>query len=329
MTEDKKLIKFLSIPSKRTVKDFIGSICRQLNFTRTNYKEINGIFVEKLQNNRFHLHIFSRSDEIKEGLQNIGKSTSDPNYLSIEINKINHLFVMPPFNNSVYRVLPMERNCEFFEKVIEFTTGINQTIMDVLLLIDTNKYKILYLVCNRAKTFIAFQNGTDAMEMMELLRSQHFSPKFASCYAKLLYVEESNQPRQQIVPPPVLPRPNNNNLLHAHQRQIDVAPRNAVRANNNVLRRDYYNRRRDNNAIRQRNMRQQNNVVPQFNNVQMVPNHIFPRHNPNFQFPIRRNVIQHQNNRINNNMQGARFIRVMFPDNIQNNQYEMRLVRRF
>jgi len=311
MTEDKKLIKFLSVPNKRTVKDFIGSICRQLNFTRTNYKEINGIFVENLQNNRYHLHVYPRSDEIKEGLQQIGKATSDANYLSVEINKVNHLFIMPPFNNSVYRVFPLDRTCELFEKVIEFSTGVHQTIMDILLLIDTSKYKILYLVCNRAKTYIAFNNGTDAMEMMEILRSQHFSPKFSNCYAKLIYVE-GDQSQQQIITPR---RPQQNNVA-----PLNFRANNTTRRDNNVI-------RQHNNMIRQRNMQRPYNVVPHFNNVHMRHHQNYPRQN--FQrVPMRRNFMQHQNIR-NNNLGGARFVRVMYPDNNQRNQYEMRLVRRF
>ena len=333
MTEDKKLIKFLSIPSKRTVKDFIATICRQLNFTRTNYKEINGIFVENLQNNRYHLHIYPRGDEFKEGLKNVAKTTSDPNYLSIEINKTNHLFVMPPANNSVYRVFPMDKNCELFEKVIEFTTGVHQTIMDVLLLIDNHKYKIVYIVCNRAKSYIAFQNGTDAMEMMELLRSQQFAPRFASFYAKVTYVE-GNQHSQNINPPPNSPRQSqNNNVSQLQQRHNNFVPRNFVREQHNVMRYDN-NMGRPNNVIRRRNnvygrfnpMQQQSNGIRSYNNVPMRQHSNYPRHNPIQQFGP--NFMQQSFNR-NNNIGGARFIRVMFPDNVQNNQYEMRLVRRF
>ena len=151
MTEDKPLIKFLSIPSKRTVKDFIGSVCRQLNFTRSNYKDINGLFMENLQNNRFHLQIYSRITDFMESLKNIGKSTSI--LITCLWSRTNHLFKLPPYNNSIYKLFPMEQ----YEKVIEFSTGINQTIMDILLLIDTNKYKLKYIVCTRSRSFLMAQ----------------------------------------------------------------------------------------------------------------------------------------------------------------------------
>jgi hypothetical protein len=305
------------------VKDFIGGICRQLNFTRTNYKEINAIFIENLQNSRYHLHLYPRSQVIKEGLENIGKATSDPNYLSVEINKMNHLFVMPPFNNSVYRVLPMDRTCELYEKVIEFSTGIHQTIMDILLLVDTSKYKISYLVCNRAKSYIAFNNGTDAMEVMEILRSLHFAPKFSTCYAKLIYVE-GNQSQQQIIPPH---QAYNNNLSVSQQQNVTrpfVRANNATRRGNNIRRNN--NILRGNNATRPHNMRLHYNVTPQFNHVAIQQN---PRHNVSYRRPMRRNLMQQQHNRDNINLGGARFVRVMFPENNIPNQYEMRLVRRF
>ncbi|KAL7010473.1 hypothetical protein ACKWTF_004116 [Chironomus riparius] len=338
MTEDKKLIKFLSIPSKRTVKDFVATLCRQLNFTRTNYKEINGIFVENLQNNRYHLHVYPKSDEFKEGLKNAAKTTSDPHYLSIEINKTNSLFIMPPFNNSVYRVFPMERTCELFEKVIEFTTGIHQTIMDVLLIIDNHKYKILYIVCNRAKTYIAFHNGTDAMEMMELLRSQQYSPKFASCYAKVIYVDGNNRSQNINSPHNATRQSQNINVSQHQQRHNHHVARNArehinaMQYDNNII------MARQNNTMRHGVIRRHNNVVRRFHPMQQQINVVQPYNNiPMRHFDYRGyHSIQrfgpgnmHRSYNRNNNNGGARFIRVMFPDNVQNNQYEMRLVRRF
>lgn len=315
MTEDKPLIKFLSVPSKRTVKDFIGSICRQLNFTRSNYKDINGLFVENLQNNRFHFHIYSRSNDFMESLKNIGKSTSDPNYMSLEINRTNHLFLLPPHNNSIYRLFPMERTCEQYEKVIEFSTGINQTIMDILLLIDTSKYKIKYIVCTRSRSFVEFFNGTDAMEIMELLRSQHLSPKFSTCYAKVIYVE-NNASLQEANPP------QNNNQLRINNVTGQVSQNNVVRnlRHGYVMNRGNYIRRQQFGVMRHNNNRiPQPHFVNRYNNfVQRGHPTFFPRNNP------RRNVMQQRNN-----MRGARFVRVMLPDDMQNNNYEMHLVRRF
>ncbi|XP_070499044.1 uncharacterized protein [Chironomus tepperi] len=307
MNEDRKLIKFLSIPSKRTVKDFLGSVCRQLNFTRTNYKEINGIFVENLQNSRFHLHIHSKGEQFKSGLLGICKSTSDPNYSSIEINKTNHLFVTPPFNNSVYRLFPMDRSSECYEKVIEYNTGIHQTIMDILIIVDSQKYKIQYVVCNRAKTYIAFINGTDAMEMMQLLRSQHFSPKFSTCYAKLIYIEGENYVRNSVPQPPV-----QNNYQQNFVSNVPLIPNMTQRQPQNYhivghheVRQNYRNAT---------NNTQQSNIVRRHNFVRM-------RQNLQHQ---RRNATQRRDN-----LRGARFVRVMLPDDIQQNAYEMHLVRRF
>lgn len=333
MSEDKQLIKFLSIPSRRTVKEFIGSICRKLNFTRSNYKEINGLFVESLNNNRFHLHVYARDDEFKEKLESAGRPTSDPNYLSMEINNTNNLFVLPPFNNSVYRVFPMERNCELYEKVIEFTTGVHQTIMDVLLLVESNKFKIRYVVCNRAKTFIAFYNGTDAMEMMEILRSQHFSTKFASCYAKFVYVEGNNQLQVNDPPRNIQPR-QNNNLIQNRRRHNQV---NHIQRSNNMRRENNFVRRSHRSVQPTQIVAQPQRFVASSQHIVVPPQHLVaPPYNIGYarQNPIyatshpRHNGTRRSHNRIINN-NGARFVRVMFPDNMQNNQYEMRLVRRF
>lgn len=350
MTEDKQLIKFLSVPSRRTVKDFIGSICRKLNFTRSNYKEINGVFVESLNNNRYHLHVYARDDEFKDKLETAGKSTSDPNYRSMEINNTNHLFVLPPFNNSVYRVYPMERHCEFYEKVVEFTTGVHQTIMDVLLLIESNKFKIRYVVCNRARTFIGFYNGTDAMEMIEILRTQNYSPKYASCYAKFVYVEKNNQ--SQINDQPRINRFNEDNNITLYQRSNNQVYPHRMFGQNMITQRRNYMRREDNVFRRSHRFAQpQNmvassqNIVASSQNIMTRPQHIvvpqqqfitphynvgYARQNPRYVTAQHRNhVTRRTHNRINNNLNGARFVRVMFPDNLQNNQYEMRLVRRY
>lgn len=338
MADDRKLIKFLSIPSRRTVKDFIGSVCRKLNFTRSNYKEINGLFVESLNNNRYHLHIYARDDEFKEKLENAGKPTSDPNYFSMEINSANNLFVLPPFNNSVYRVFPMERTSELFERVLEFTTGVHQTIMDILLLIEAHKFKFMYVVCNRAKTYIAFYNGTDAMEMMEVLRSQQYSPRFASCYAKFVYMEgPENVCRRE--PARDLQFPHNNNSYQHRYRHNQVTQRHVPRQQNIF-------RRYDNNMNCNFNVARQNQAVALPHHIvssaaQHVTSHqrfvarhmdMQPYHTGYaLQQPLfnsRRNAVRRCDNRINN-IGGAKYIRVMFPDNVNNNQYEMRLVRRF
>ena len=322
MTEDKPLIKFLSIPSKRTVKDFIGSICRQLNFTRSNYKDINGLFMENLQNNRFHLHIYSRNNDFMESLKNIGKSTSDPNYMSLEINRTNHLFILPPYNNSIYKLFPMERNCEQYEKVIEFSTGINQTIMDILLLIDTNKYKLKYIVCTRSRSYVEFFNGTDAMEIMELLRTQQYNPKYSSCYAKIIYVE-NNASLPEANPP------QNNNQISINNVTGQVPQNNVVRnqRHGHVMNRGNFVRRQQfgvmrhniNSIPRPHFVNRHNNFVNRHNNfVQRGHSTFFPRNNQRY------NVMQQRNN-----MRGARFVRVMLPDDVQNNNYEMHLIRRF
>lgn len=324
MTEDRRLIKFLSIPSKRTVKDFIGTICRQLNFTRTNYKDINGLFVENLPNNRYHLHVYSRNDDFKQQLQSIAKSTNSPNYLSVEINKINHLVILPPINHSIYRVHQMERDCELYEKVIEFTTGAHKTIMDILLMIDINKYKIQYVVCNRTKTFIALQNGTDAMEMMELLRSQHFTPRFATCYAKITYVEGNVNSQANNISHDQEQELLNNNQAQTTQRHV-VSTQNMSQPQNNMFTPRFNTIRRGNVLRRANNLRHNINVVQQRNmvaqqNIRFLPS-LQPQH-------FRNNIMRRSNNR-RNNLGAARFVRVMFPDDFQNNQYEMRLVRRF
>ncbi|KAL7028341.1 hypothetical protein ACKWTF_005807 [Chironomus riparius] len=338
MTEEKPLIKFLSVPSRRTVKEFVGSICRKLNFTRSNYKDINGLFVENLQNNRYHLHVYTRNDEFIQGLKNIGKSTSDPNYMSLEINRTNHLFLLPPYNNSSYKLFPMERNCEQYEKVIEFSTGINQTIMDILLLIDTNKYKIKYIVCTRTRSYVEFFNGTDAMEILELLRTQQYNPKFSSCYAKIIYVE--NNVRLPESNPPQNNNQSRNNTIPPLNVEHNIGHENIVRRENYVDQNQHeYVMRRRNYVGRQQFdvMRHNNNYGPYPNIVNIHDNFVqrdrnvfIPRHIPRF-FPrhIPRYIPRHNVMRQRNNMRGARFVRVMLPDDMQQNNYGMHLIRRF
>ena len=247
-----------------------------MNFTRSNYKDINGVFVENLPNSRYHLHIYARNEEINEGLRRISTRNNDANFLSLEINKSTHLVALPPFNNSTYKIYPLERDNDLFEKVVEFSTGIQQTIMDILLLIDTKNVKFSYIVCNRAKTYIAFNNGTDAMEFMELLRSQQYSPKLSTFYARLTYVEDNNN--RQIVPPP--DQPNN---------------RRPPIANNRAFRQ----RQPQRHSSDARNNDARHNVTGQHN--------------------------QHQRNFVGRVMMPANFNN----NNRNNNQFEMRLVRRF
>jgi len=98
---------------------------------------------------------------------------------------MNNLFIVPPFCNQIYRVQAMNQQHELFEKVIEFSTGANNNIIDILNIIDTRKYRINYIVCNREKSFIAFRDGIDAFEGMNILRNQNIFASFANCYAHI------------------------------------------------------------------------------------------------------------------------------------------------
>lgn len=161
-----------------------------MKFTNSGYKDINALFIESLDNNRYHLHMYARREEVHQKLKDHAKKTSDPNFLSFELNKTNHLFVLPPYNNVTYQVDPINQKEEFFEKIIEFKTGVRQTIMDVLLMLDAEKHKFSYIVCNREKTFIAFNEGTDAIEMMNRLKKEGITAHYATCYAHLVYLDD-------------------------------------------------------------------------------------------------------------------------------------------
>ena len=186
----KSMIKFISISSRRSVKDFIMSICRKLNFTRINHQTIGAIFLENLPNSRYHLHIYERENQLKEGLKKSSVPSTDNNFHTLNLNGANHLYILPPFNRSTYRVKPLTQDDELFEKVIEFKTGIQQTLIDVMLTINTNIYKIQYIVCTREKTFIAFFNGTDAAEVINNLKQQNINAVLSSHFAYIEYIDE-------------------------------------------------------------------------------------------------------------------------------------------
>lgn len=191
----------------------IVDIGKQLKFTKSSYKEINGLFLEELQNSRYHLHLYSRDENFGTLLNTIAKPSSEKDFKTIEICKNNYLFIIPPFNNSVYNVRPLVRNDVLFEKVIQFPTGPGRTILDILLLIDVVKYPIHYIVCNRDDTFIAFKEGTDALLVMELLKSSNIHANLSSSYATVNYVEAGeNQVPEMVVETPVLQVTANNNF---------------------------------------------------------------------------------------------------------------------
>jgi hypothetical protein len=101
------------------------------------------------------------------------------------MNKMNNLFILPPFCNQIYRVQALNQQHALFEKVIEFQTGAANNIIDILSLIDTKKYRINYIVCNRERSFIAFRDGIDAIEAINVLRSRDIYASFATCYAHI------------------------------------------------------------------------------------------------------------------------------------------------
>ncbi|KAL7010663.1 hypothetical protein ACKWTF_011799 [Chironomus riparius] len=99
------------------------------------------------------------------------------------MNKMNNLFILPPFSNAIYRVQALNQQHELYEKVIEFQTGANNNILDILNLIDCKRYRIKYIVCNREKSFIGFRDGIDAIEGVDILRRHNIFASFANCYA--------------------------------------------------------------------------------------------------------------------------------------------------
>ena len=193
------------MPAKKSIKDFITDLGRKLNFTNSSYRDVNGLFVEALPNQRYHLFIYTRNNDIHQQLRQAAKPTSDQNYLSLEMNKMNNLFILPPFSNTIYRVQALNQQHELHEKVIEFTTGARTNILDILNLIDCKKYRINYIVCNREKSFVCFRDGIDAIEGVDILRRQNIFASFANCYAHL--DDEGNNSchplvaRRNIMPP--------------------------------------------------------------------------------------------------------------------------------
>lgn len=141
--------------------------------------------MEQLPNQRYHLYLYSRNLDLQQQLKEASKPTSDPNYMSLEMNKTNNLFIVPPYCDSVYRVQNLHPQHELYEKVIEFNTGCINTMIDILNMIDVKKYRINYIVCNREKTFIAFRDGIDAIEGVNILRRYEISASFAKCYAHI------------------------------------------------------------------------------------------------------------------------------------------------
>ena len=181
------MIKFISLHPKKSIKDVIVDIGKQLKFTKSNFKEINAIFVQDLATSRYHLHLYSRDVNFPAQLNAIAKSSADENFKTIEICKSNVLYVTPPHNSSVYDVRLMANTDEFHEKVIKFNTGPNRSIIDMLLLIDVNKHPIHYIVCNRDNTYVCFKDGTDAVLVIDLLKSNQINANYSISTAYIKY----------------------------------------------------------------------------------------------------------------------------------------------
>ncbi|KAL7034923.1 hypothetical protein ACKWTF_008182 [Chironomus riparius] len=330
--DQKRLIKFFTIPTRRSIKDLVSSICRKLQFTSSGYKDINGLFIEKLVNNRYHLHMYTRNEEIHHKLRELAKKTSDENYLSLELNRINHLFTLPPFNNVTYKVDQMNRDHELFEKVLEFKTGSRQTIMDVMLAVDIQRHRINYIVCNREKTYICFCEGTDAIEVQNKLRIDGVIATYSNCYAHIEYLEgdvDMVPVQREVRNNPVRNNPIRNNPVRYNQVRNNPVRNNPIR--NNPIRHNpiRYNQVR-NNPVRYNQVRNnpvRNNIARNiqrrinFNNDQ---NNSYIRGN----FCHANNFNRAYNRGYNNNNNRTKIIKVEVPSYVNQQQFEIRLVNK-
>jgi hypothetical protein len=201
---DHKLIKFFSIPARRDIKDLIADIGRLLDFTKSNYHDINGVFLEFTQNERYHAYLYSRDDNFASRLVTKASDTDNNKFKSLNINKHNIVFAVPPHHKAIYSIVDMEMDSAMKEKVIQFATGPTRTILDIMCIIDTKQYPIQYLVCNRANTFVAYVNGTDAILVAEKLRKLQIETLFSTSFAVIEYPEDEpvlepmSQQRQQV-----------------------------------------------------------------------------------------------------------------------------------
>jgi hypothetical protein len=182
---------------KRNFVDFVADLGRTLNFTKSNFYDINGLFVEKLPNQRYHLHLYSRDLKFSDKLKRVAMDSSDNLFKTIRVNNNNVLVALLPKNNSIYKIKPMEENNRYKERIIQFTTGLNRTILDVLLMTKIKKYPIEYIVCNRQDTFIAFERGTDAVLAMGELKDQQIEAFFTNNVAYVEYVDNTANDLQQ------------------------------------------------------------------------------------------------------------------------------------
>jgi hypothetical protein len=182
---------------KRNFVDFVADLGRTLNFTKSNFYDVNGLFVEKLPNQRYHLHLYSRDLQFSDKLRRVALDSRDNLFKTIRVNNNNVLVALLPQNNSIYKIKPMEDNNIHKERIIQFTTGLNRTILDVLLMTKIKKYPIEYIVCNRQDTFIAFERGTDAVLAMGELKDQQIEAIFTNNVAYVEYVDNTANELQQ------------------------------------------------------------------------------------------------------------------------------------
>lgn len=199
-------------------------IGKQLKFTKSSFKDVNGLFVQYLPNSRYHLHIYSRDSQLAEKLSAIAKPSADQHFKTLEIGRNNVLFAVPPFNNSFYRVRLMQHGDPLHERVIQFTTGPNRFIMDILLLVDITKHPIDYIVCNRDTSFIGFKNGTDAMLVMDILRTHSIIATLSTSTAYVQYMENNNNNSAPSAIQPLIPAVNRaeNHRRVGSRMQVDL-----------------------------------------------------------------------------------------------------------
>lgn len=181
MTE-KGLIKFLGLSNRRNAKDVLVTLGKKLEFVHSSYKDINGLFVEPIENNRFHLFLYSRDENFGERLKAVS-ITNNQRFYTLNNSNYNVMFSLPETNLATYKLAGLEPGHDLYEKVIQFSTGAHRNILDLLLAVDVTRHPIKYIVSNRENSFIAFSSGTDAVLVMAKLRTMKIESAFSTMYA--------------------------------------------------------------------------------------------------------------------------------------------------
>ena len=85
------------------------------------------------------------------------------------------------------RQLPSDN--ELFEKVLEIKTNSTRSMIEMMMIIQLEKYNFSYILCEEDVIYVALNDGLDAIEIACLLETKQIEFNFANKFAYVHYTE--------------------------------------------------------------------------------------------------------------------------------------------